>query len=299
VIPVSRRKKTCPQCRSIVTQRPVGIFLIRDFAHHVETMLSAHEGRSPAVPQQEANTGADPWEGVFPAFTGGAADGAIIDHEDGGVRRCPVCTWEIFGAICEGCGREFDEDDGEFDEDDEQFFIDHTPEYDWHGNLLPPPPHVFYARTDDYDEDEYDTPGEYGNEDEYEGSFISDEEQEEGSRRWVFDLLYLDDVLSSTCSSTPAIETYEDAQSEHWHSPSQHSDDSGNSNQSRQQSVELADESPCLGLNTDAEDWVNPSDSEDDHQVFLRAPQGGHRQVIYSDNEDEHSAHVSLSSLSC
>jgi hypothetical protein len=177
---VSRRKKTCPQCRSIVTQRPVGVFLIRDFAHHVETMLSAHEDRPPAVPQQESNPGADPWEGIFPAFTNRATDEAILDYEDGGVRRCPVCTWEIFGGMCEGCGREFDESDGEFDEDDEEFFmqpISHASEDDWRATLFPLPP---YAGIDDYDEDEYDTPAEYDM-DEYEGSFISDGDRGAGS----------------------------------------------------------------------------------------------------------------------
>ena len=180
VIPVSRRKKTCPQCRSIVTQRPVGVFLIRDFAHHVETMLSAHEGRPPAVPEQEANAGADPWEGIFPAFANRAADGAIVDHEDGGVRRCPVCTWEIFGGMCEGCGEEFDESDGEFDEDDEQFFMPPMGQHWWRNGLDLPFPYSWYAGIGD-DEDEYDTPAEYDM-DEFEGSFIDDGEQEEGSR---------------------------------------------------------------------------------------------------------------------
>ena len=180
VIRVSRRKKTCPQCRSIVTQRPVGVFLIRDFAHHIEIMLSTHEGRPPAVPQEEAKAGADPWEGIFPAFTNRAADGAIVDLEDGGVRRCPVCTWEIFGGMCEGCGREFDASDGEFDEDDEEFFM-HAAEGDWRGSFPPQFPYAWYAGIDDYDEDVYDTPAEYDMDD-YEDSFISDGEQGAGSR---------------------------------------------------------------------------------------------------------------------
>ena len=66
VIPVSRRKKTCPRCRSIVTQRPVGVFLIRDFANHVETMLSMHERGPPIAPQQEDSAGADHEKGYSP-----------------------------------------------------------------------------------------------------------------------------------------------------------------------------------------------------------------------------------------
>ena len=387
VIPVSRRKKTCPLCRSIVTQRPVGVFLIRDFSHHVETMLSVHEGRPPAVTQQEANADVDPWEGIFPAFANRAADGAIVDNEDGGVRRCPTCTWEIFGGMCEGCGREFDESDGEFDEDGERYFmppIDDAPVYDW----LLPVSRAWYAGFGDYDEDEYDTPDEYDMD--VECDFIDDEEPEVGSREWVFDLLcledvlnstcsstpeydtpaeednpcrvsffrdgeqevgsrewvfvllyledvlnsifrstpaydtpaeedtpcrlsffgdgepevgsrewvfdflYLEDVLNSTCSSTPACEAYEDAQSDHSHSPSQNSDYSGNSDRRRRQSVELVDGLLYTGPNTEPEDWINHSDSEDDRDVFLRAPHRNRHHFISSDDEDEHLADVSL-----
>jgi hypothetical protein len=181
VIPVSRRKKTCPQCRSIVTQRPVGVFLIRDFANHVESMLSTHEGRPPAEPQQETNAGADPWEGIFPTFTNHAADGTIVDHEDGGVRRCPGCAWEISGGTCEGCGREFDESDREFEDVEDLFMLG---QLDWHENLFGQFPQPFYAGISDYDEGEYDTPVEYDMDD-YQGSFISEGEQEEGSREWA------------------------------------------------------------------------------------------------------------------
>ena len=111
-----------------------------------------------------------------------------------------------------------------------------------------------------------------------------------------FDLLYLEDVLNSTCRSTPACETYEDAQSEHSQTPSQHSDYSGNSNRHRRQSIELVDGPSYLGPNTEAEDWTNPlnSESEDDRQVSLRAPHRNRHQVISSDDEDEHLADVSL-----
>ena len=272
-----------------MTQRPVGVFLIRDFAHHVETMLSVHEGRPAAVTQQEASAGLDPWEGIFPAFVNRTADGAIVDNEDGGVRRCPHCTWEILGGMCEGCGREFDDSDGEFDNDDEQFFMPPIDDY-----LFPP---FWYAGIDDYDEDEYDTPAEYDM-DEYEGSWVTDGTHEAGSREWVFDLLCLEDVLNNTCSSTPAFETYQDAQSERSHSPSQHSDYSGNSNQSRRQSIELVDGPSNLGLTTEAEGLIDLSDSEDDRQVFLRAPHGNRHQIISSDDEDEHLADVRPWSLS-
>lgn len=267
----------------MVTQRPVGVFLIRDFANHVETMLSTHEGRPPAVPQQEDGAGADPWEGIFPAFINHAANGVIIDEEDGGVQRCPDCAWEITGGMCEGCGLEFDEGD---------VFLhpfDFPHDY-WDHDLLRPFLPPYYPG--DHDEDEYDTPAEF-DVDEYEGSFISDGEEEERSRECVFYHLYFEDVLNCACSSTPGNEIYEDAQSEHSHSPSQHSSSSDHPNLGRRQSIELADE-PLYQPNI----WVGSSDSEDDDQVFLRSLQRDRRRVISSDNEDEDLMRVCLMLLS-
>lgn len=201
-IPAPRRKKTCPQCRSVVTQRPVGVFLIRDFANHVEKMLSVHEGRPPAVPQEEVNAGADPWEGIFPAFTNRAADGVIIDYEDGAVVRCPECTWEMYDGMCEGCGRVFTESDEELDEDTPTILMRMITDrpYRRYPHLRGPRPPPFYAQFDEFDGDEYDTPAEYEFEmDQHEGSFIDDgeQEQEEGSREWVFGPPYFVDVLST------------------------------------------------------------------------------------------------------
>ena len=246
-----------------------------------------------------------------------------------------MCTWEVFGGMCEGCGREFDESDRELDED-EQFFLpalDHSYEHDWHTILRRSFEDRIYAEPPDYDEDEYDTPAEF-DADEYEGSFINDGEQEGGSLGWVFYVRYLEDVLSSTCSSTPGNETYEDAQSEHsqqsnytdrpyrvrrqsieltdepsypdlniateeWIGPSDSEDDNQGFLRGRRQSVELADGPSYQDLNIAVEDWIAPSDSEYDSQGFLRPLQQKFRRVISSDDEDEDLVHVGFLLLSC
>jgi len=142
---------------------------------------------------------------------------------------------------------------------------------DWHENLFGQFPQPFYAGISDYDEGEYDTPVEYDMDD-YQGSFISEGEQEEGSR-----------------DSTPGLEHYEDAQSERSHSPSQLSDSSNHPNQYRRQSIEIefVDEPVYPGLNAEAEDSTNPSDSEDNRQVF-RARERNHHQVIFTDDENDY-----------
>ena len=95
------------------------------------------------------------------------------------------------------------------------------------------------------------------------------------------------------------VETFVDAQSEHSHSPSQHSDYSGNSNQCRRRSIEISDGPLYPGLNTEPEDCANSVDSDDDLQVFFHSPRRDHRRFISSDDEDEDEADVSLLSLSC
>jgi hypothetical protein len=100
---------------------------------------------------------------------------------------------------------------------------------------------------------------------------------------------YPEDALSSICSSTPGLEHYEDAQSERSHSPSQLSDSSNHPNQYRRQSIEIefVDEPVYPGLNAEAEDSTNPSDSEDNRQVF-RARERNHHQVIFTDDENDY-----------
>jgi len=104
-----RRKKTCPHCRALVVQRPVAAFLIKEIILQVESSLNPNA--APTLNSAEAAREEDPWHNIFPAQHNGAnrnIGGAIIDHEDGGVRRCNTCLTEIFRGVCQGCGEIYD-----------------------------------------------------------------------------------------------------------------------------------------------------------------------------------------------
>lgn len=115
----ARRKKTCPQCRTSVTHRPVPNFLIKDFAVQLEHCLNPGN----EVPS-DGDDAADPWRNIFaPQYRdmNRADDGAIIDLNDGGVRRCSLCLFEIYGGYCAGCNLRYDSDEpSEYDEDGEE-----------------------------------------------------------------------------------------------------------------------------------------------------------------------------------
>jgi hypothetical protein len=111
-MPVIRRKKTCPHCRTPVVQRPVAAHLLKALTNEVQTGWAALTARTPPV--EGAIVQGDPWKDIFPSERNGAnrgGDGAIIDHEDGGVRRCAHCLTEIYHGVCEGCGEEYDVED--------------------------------------------------------------------------------------------------------------------------------------------------------------------------------------------
>lgn len=113
-VPVIRRKKTCPHCRTEVVQRPVMVRLIKSITNDVIAGLSPESSRTSSVPEvSNVPANEDPWKNIFPIERHGAnrgMDGAIIDHEDGGIRRCPNCLTEIFHGVCVGCGDEFYDD---------------------------------------------------------------------------------------------------------------------------------------------------------------------------------------------
>jgi hypothetical protein len=109
---VIRRKKTCPHCRTPVVQRPVAAHLLKALTNEVQTGWAALTARTPPV--DGAIVQGDPWKDIFPSERHGAnrgPDGAIIDHEDGGVRRCVNCLTEIYQGVCENCGEEYDVED--------------------------------------------------------------------------------------------------------------------------------------------------------------------------------------------
>ncbi|KAG8796949.1 hypothetical protein FRC16_009353 [Serendipita sp. 398] len=113
-VPLTRRKKTCPHCRATVTQRPVEVFVLKEIISHLEPAIRA----TPGPPRPVANP-ENPWTDIFPETFHGAdetADGALIDHQDGGIRRCRRCLTEIYQGYCGWCGEYYGSD---FSEDED------------------------------------------------------------------------------------------------------------------------------------------------------------------------------------
>ncbi|KAH9848650.1 hypothetical protein C2E23DRAFT_862495 [Lenzites betulinus] len=132
VLPVLLRRKTCPHCRTVVKERPIEIWTIKDMvATLVKSGLAQALLPLPAMPE-DAPANADAWSGIFPP--------AIRNHRVFPFGQPPELMRELIG-----CGRvypghdalghdldDFDEDDGfghwadppqwddDLDEDDEE-----------------------------------------------------------------------------------------------------------------------------------------------------------------------------------
>ncbi|KAI0822434.1 hypothetical protein BC628DRAFT_1364217 [Trametes gibbosa] len=137
VLPVWLRRKTCPHCRTVVKERPIEIWTIKDMvATLVKSGLAQAPFPLPPVPE-DAPANADAWSGIFlPANRnrGVFPEGhppelmqqliGMRDEEDGGIYRCIDCHHEIMDGACSQCGRvypghdPFGHDPDEFDEDD-------------------------------------------------------------------------------------------------------------------------------------------------------------------------------------
>ncbi|KAF2499187.1 hypothetical protein BU16DRAFT_262894 [Lophium mytilinum] len=119
-------KKTCPDCRTVVTQAPAPAYVLRDMTHifiNRAELLPAGETleqhkqwqkeEADIVQRDKVNTD---------SRTGGLFKGCfkqrpsdrlrIIRDEEDGIERCPRCAWELEGGECAGCGAMFD-DNGE------------------------------------------------------------------------------------------------------------------------------------------------------------------------------------------
>ncbi|CAG7848957.1 SubName: Full=Uncharacterized protein {ECO:0000313/EMBL:CCA73860.1} [Serendipita indica DSM 11827] len=117
---LARRKKTCPHCRARLNQRPVEIYTLKEIISNVEPALNVQPG-----PQREVANPEDPWKDIFFEERHGArigVDGALIDHADGGVRRCPSCLCEIYEGVCAECGEEFMFSSEEEEEEEEMMY---------------------------------------------------------------------------------------------------------------------------------------------------------------------------------
>jgi len=146
-----RRKKTCPHCRALVVQRPVAAFLIKEIILQVESGLNPNAVQT--LNAADAPRDEDVWINIFPPQFNGAnraMGGAIIDHEDGGVRRCNTCLTEIFHGVCQGCGEMYDFYDEDSDESDMDMGMGPMPFFD----ILQEHDHPY---SDDAEDDAYES----------------------------------------------------------------------------------------------------------------------------------------------
>jgi len=151
IIPLVRRKKSCPSCRSVLISRPVELFALKAVVDLLEPNRSDSNTRS-------FDDHGDLWEGIFhPDLKAHLTDaGGIIDYEDGGISRCPNCLHEIWDGICSGCNENFGD------------------------NLAPDP----WERTDNHGTVASDDGSEHSaqSNDDYGGSFIDDEELDDNAK---------------------------------------------------------------------------------------------------------------------
>ncbi|KAJ7253041.1 hypothetical protein B0H12DRAFT_1071552 [Mycena haematopus] len=150
------RKKTCPNCRATIKERPVEVWNIKELVagllkSGLMSGLSAGPSEPPPLPgpPQPADTPPDPWHNIFryphqhsmfhPPLAHGddppsVEDMGMLDAEDG-VYRCLDCMHEIWDGICTSCQREYpghivnDDEDGEMfgdsDGDEDPIFWPH------------------------------------------------------------------------------------------------------------------------------------------------------------------------------
>ncbi|KAF8892897.1 hypothetical protein BD779DRAFT_1507623 [Infundibulicybe gibba] len=111
------KKKTCPVCRAVVTDRPIEVWTIKDLvANLLKSGLLV--GVVPQVPEAQTNAPANPdlWHKIFRPDM---AEMGMRDTEDGGIYRCIDCMHEIWDGVCSGCHRVYPGHDA-LDEDDDE-----------------------------------------------------------------------------------------------------------------------------------------------------------------------------------
>ncbi|KAI0643830.1 hypothetical protein C8Q79DRAFT_1012383 [Trametes meyenii] len=151
VPPAWLRKKTCPHCRTVVRERPIEIWTIKEMVASFVKSKLVPAAVAPAAADAPAAAQADPWSGIFrPAVpAGGNQNGLFIDgppefvqqfmglrdDDDGGIYRCIDCHHEIWDGACSGCGRVYPghAPDEDFDEDDEELLgeLDLLQDHQW------------------------------------------------------------------------------------------------------------------------------------------------------------------------
>ncbi|KAF2740463.1 hypothetical protein EJ04DRAFT_572290 [Polyplosphaeria fusca] len=121
----NKSRKTCPDCRAVVTQAPAPAYIIRDmtsiFIAKVE-LLPAGEtiDQHRKWQQEEADLVQQDKDNKDPR-TGGLFKGCfrlprpsgpslrVVRDQEDGVDRCPMCSWELEEHACPQCGLFFDD----------------------------------------------------------------------------------------------------------------------------------------------------------------------------------------------
>ena len=140
-IPIIRRRKTCPHCRAIVSERPVEVWTLKET---IDAVIKSGLVDADLLPEQGDGGGTtaneDPWKNIFTdiqtlrhnnVFPGqdDRLQIGLQDVEDGGIFRCVDCMHEIWAGVCSGCHRPypahralFHSDDSDEDVDDIDLF---------------------------------------------------------------------------------------------------------------------------------------------------------------------------------
>jgi hypothetical protein len=215
--PVIRRRKTCPQCRAVVRERPAEAWAVKDMVAQLVRSNLVPDAQPPADARgTNANSQNDIWDGIFHKSVlddrahhhehGEDLHGLGVFDEDDAVYRCLDCMHEIFDGVCSGCGRiyeghmgdeemdgfwfgeDIDDIDGHgwfgHDDDDEEEENDDEPNF-WPGiNGLGfpvpannPPDPGFPAGNGEWHHYQHDDESGEDEDEEYESSFIDDEEE--------------------------------------------------------------------------------------------------------------------------
>ncbi|KAJ3844648.1 hypothetical protein EV361DRAFT_947731 [Lentinula raphanica] len=139
-LPVYRRKKSCPHCRTTIRDVPVEVWAIKNMVNSLMNtgllvgLPPPPEPVSNSSGGGQASSGADasredPWKDIFRSHNSLSFPRdniGIRDEEDGGVYRCVDCMHEIVDGACTHCHRiypahiELDLDD-DFSDDDVRF----------------------------------------------------------------------------------------------------------------------------------------------------------------------------------
>ncbi|KAI0342438.1 hypothetical protein BDW22DRAFT_199394 [Trametopsis cervina] len=339
-IPIPRRKKTCPQCRARVFQKPVEVWLIKDMVKQVvRSGLADPEAVPPELrdgtPAPDGTQNA--WAHIFP--DGAAEDEArrnvframilrenmgIRDEEDGGIFRCVDCAHELEEGICSHCGRVYpahdpdwilddsvgyDEDEGGVG-DDLGFMLGHHPELRYldddedsmqsteEDDLMPgfPPLHwLAHHRHDEHHGDEGEgSEGDgdegHGEEEDYESSFIDDED-DNGEGGFDEDVLYEIGRAMGLQPSSPIVISSDEEGGPHMRAPRRHSRVIVQSDGEGDDDDDENDEAgPSVREPRRRSQTVVHSDSEEDEDSEAGPPARAPRRqpaFIHSDEEDD------------